>query len=140
MLKGLGKATGIAVVVLIIMIAVSMAFIFGFGLLSRSTAEFRGGTGQIEKVQADPNYRIAQYDHFFDLYAAIQADEHRLKNLEEELATGPGVDRVAQLNSTIMAVKNSRIQKITQYNADAMKADTEANFLSSDLPYQIPME
>ena len=46
-----------------------MAFliaVYGFGFLQRSTADYRGGTGERERVLADPNYRIAAYDDFYN--------------------------------------------------------------------------
>ncbi|MDR1197381.1 MAG: hypothetical protein LBL08_03890 [Candidatus Nomurabacteria bacterium] len=139
--KGIGLGMLAIIIIIVLVIVVAIIGIFGFGWLSRGTAEFRGETGQIEKVQADPNYRIAQYDHFFDLYAEIKADTSRLEILEEELTTtSPSAARVEQVNASVTAVKNSRAQKIARYEADAQKADTAANFLSSDLPYKIPAE
>jgi hypothetical protein len=135
--------TVIGAIVLIIGIPIALHFlgVFGGGSVQRFTADFRGGTDQIEKTHADANYRIAAYEDFYKQYAAIQADEQRIKNLKEELeTTNPSVSRIEQINTSITAVRNSRAEKITEYNAKARMADTRANFLASDLPYEIPLD
>lgn len=130
-----------AVVVAAVVIAFLAIHVFGFGWFSRLTADFRGETAVIERVHANPNYRIANYDHFYDLCAAIQADEDRIANLEQELASRLDRDdisfRVSQIESSLTAIRNSRSAKIRQYNADAHKTETRANFLASDLPFEL---
>ena len=133
---------GFFVIVIIVVLSVTLYLlgVFGGGFLQRTTADFRGETAQIEAVKADPNYRIASYEKFYDLYAAILADDDKIKNLKEELeTTNPSSSRIEQINSSITAVKNSRAEKIRQYNADAQKEDTRANFLASNLPYEISL-
>ena len=136
--RGGGAAIILGAVALVVIIALSIMAIFGIGLFQRSTADFRGETGQIERIQADPDYRIASYDAFFDKCAAVQSKEAQIKNLERELEdTDPSTARTERLQSSITALRNSRAELITEYNADASKEDTRANFLASSLPYQL---
>lgn len=120
---------------------VIVGLIFYFGSLQRSTAEFRGETDQIEKIQADGDYRIANYDHFFDLCGAVQAQEGKMITFEQQLADGDLSQSQANITqANLTAATNKRIDLITQYNADASKADTKANFLASSLPHELDME
>jgi hypothetical protein len=99
-------------------------------------AEPRGKVQQEEILQRGQN-RIARYDHFFNLCAAVQSDEATIGALTQELATDPPVSRVTQINATITALRSGRAEKINQYNADARKSGTIAQFRSSDLPFQL---
>ena len=110
---------------------------FGFGWFSRWTAEWRGGTAATEIVHADPNYRIAAYEHFFDLCAQVQSTEAGIRAQLDELDTDPPEARRVQIQANITAARKVRAELINQYNADATKEDTQANFLASSLPYHL---
>lgn len=131
---GLGALLAVAGLVLLLLLAAMWAF--GFGLFSKGTAEVRGQTGVRERTQANGAYRIAAYEHFYDLCASVQADEQTMAALREEAATATPA-RKAQIAATVTAVRANRAQSITQYNADARKTTTAANFKASDLPYQL---
>lgn len=115
-------------------IAVVLIILFTTGTLQKWTANWRGDVSATEQTQADGQYRIANYNHFFDLCASIQTDEARIQNLEET-ATDSVKDQ-----TTLTAVKNSRAEKINQYNADAAKEATAGQFRDSGLPYELHME
>lgn len=119
-----GSVVGVFVIVLGVM--------FATGSLQKLTADWRGDVQATEMTQADGSYRIANYDHFFDLCAAIQADEDRIKNVEEGDA--------AQKETTLTAMKNSRASKVREYNADAAKEATAGQFRDSGLPYEIDID
>lgn len=128
----------ISFVVLLVMVIVGAMWIFGFGLFQRSTADFRGETAEREQVFADANYRIASYDKFFDICASVQSKEDQISNLEMELdLTTPSASREERIYSSITALRNSRAELIRGYNADASKTDTRANFLASNLPFNL---
>lgn len=110
--------------------------VYGFGFLQRGTADFRGETGQIEQTKANSDYRIAQYDHFYDLCASVRSIESKINNMEEEVEESEG-QRETTLKTSITASKNKRDELIESYNADARKEDTRGNFRASDLPYEI---
>jgi len=141
--KGTHHATRWAIAIgafaLVAATVVGSMWIFGWGAFQRSTAEFRGETGQKERTVADPNYRIAQYDHFFDLCASVQSDEATIQVLLDELATKPSQKRTEQINATLAGVRANRASSINQYNADARKAGTAGQFRASDLPAHLDL-
>lgn len=111
-----------------------LAATYGTGWLQRLTANFRGETSQIEKIHARGDYRIAAYDTFYDRYESIEALEQQICTMRD--ADLPG----DQASVNEIALSNQRINLIAKYEADARKEDTKANFLASDLPYQIDTE
>lgn len=122
---------------LVVVVLTSAMWIFGFGFFQRETADFRGETAERERVLADPDYRIANYEHFFDLCVAVQNKEAMIRSQEEELNTNPPATRVAQINANLGALRASRESLINRYNADAMKHDTRGRFQASNLPFQL---
>jgi len=131
-----GKTIAAFLAFVVVVGVVMCVGVFGFGWFARSTADFRGRTAQIERVQGNGNYRIAAYDHFFDLCAQVQTTEASITNLRTE-RTSAGDVRAAQIDANITALSNARAGLINQYNADASKTDTQAHFLASDLPYRL---
>jgi hypothetical protein len=109
---------------------------FGFGLFSAGTAEVRGETGVRERTVADGNYRIAAYDRFFDLCAAVQAKEDAITALEAQQADATGTSK-ARITDNLLALTTSRASLIRKYNADAAKEGTRGQFRASSLPYTL---
>jgi predicted Zn-dependent peptidase len=131
----------IAAISIAVLLAFATMWLFGWGFFSRETADFRGQTDQVEQISADADYRIATYEQFFDLCAAVQTKEAELAAAQAELALeGLSDYRRQQLNANVTAITAARAELINQYNADAAKADTAANFRSSDLPYSLDIE
>jgi biopolymer transport protein ExbB/TolQ len=130
------KGIGIAVLAVVALIGLIIAGIYISGTISKKTANFRGDVGVKNKTLADPNYRIANYNHFFDLCASVQAREAAISNAKEEEKHATQA-RQMQLEGVITANRNERAELIAQYNADASKSYTQAQFLSSDLPYRL---
>lgn len=135
-----GKSLAALVAGFLVLILVTSMWIFGWGFFQRSTADYRGGTDATEQVQADGGYRIAKYEWFFDQCAAVQTKEGEIETAQAELDTKPDEDRAKQLNSNITALRNKRIELINEYNTESAKADTAANFKSSDLPFRLDKE
>jgi len=117
--------------------ALMLIAVYGFGQFQRITADFRGETSQIEKTQANANYRIAAYDHFYDRCAGVQSLESKIKNMKTELEAADSDQRKTVLNTSITASKNKRAELINSYNADARKEGTRGQFKASDLPYEL---
>lgn len=136
------KTNGVGAFKIIAGVVLSLALILGLVLVSGGmqyvTAAFRGEVAAEERTQGG-DYRIAAYEHFYDLCAAVQADEDRLNNLREERETADDA-RAAQLDTTITAVRNSRDSKIREYNSDARQEATRGQFRDSDLPYELDTE
>jgi hypothetical protein len=122
---------------IVVALVLSAMAVFGFGFFQRGTAEFRGKTGQIERTRANPAFRIASYDSFYNACAAVQSDEATISALKEELTTHPSPARVEQIQASLTALRAGRAEKINNYNADARKTATAGQFRASDLPYQL---
>lgn len=118
------------------LIAVFVALWFGGILFSNATADFRGNASVINKTRASGNYRIAQYDHFFDLCAAVQSTEGQITAQKGEIPFATPT-RKAQIYENVDALTASRFSLIAQYNADARKSYTAGQFRSSDLPFHL---
>lgn len=129
----LAAIAGIAIIVLL-----ALGIMWGTGTFSKETANFRGGVAATEKVFANGANRIAAYEKFYNLCASVEAKEATIKNIEAENANPLTSDERKQTNLiTLTALKSSRSQAVTQYNADANKTDTQANFQASNLPYML---
>lgn len=130
------KAAGVTALAIASVIAAAILFT-ALALVWRYViAEPRGRVQQEEILQQGQN-RIARYDYFFNLCAAVQSDEATIVALRQELETNPPASRVTQINATITALRSGRAEKINQYNVDARKSGTIAQFRSSDLPFQL---
>jgi hypothetical protein len=128
----------IAAISIAVLLAFATMWLFGWGFFSRETAGFRGQTDQIEQVSGDAEYRIAAYDSFFDQCAAVQTKEAELAAAQAELEiVSADSYRHGQLLANITAITAARAELINEYNADAAKADTKANFLASNLPHTL---
>ena len=94
---------------------------------------------QRERTVANGQYRIANYDKFFNDCAAIQAQEDKIRNTEaRETTTGTSSGFTeSQKASILLALENTRASLIRQYNQDAAKEGTSGQFRDSDLPYNI---
>lgn len=133
-MKSASKKVGLTIGAIVVAVGVFLGIMYGTGWLQRLTADFRGETAQIERVQADPNFRIAAYEQFYDRAGRIEALEEQICLMKEaELPEG-------QVSVNVLALSNQRIDLIKKYEADASKEDTRANFLASDLPYTIDTE
>lgn len=122
-----GLLAGVAAVVAVV--AVALMAVLGVGVFQRSTANFRGRTGAIEKTRGNGDYRVAQYDWFFSQCGAVQAQEDRIKIFTPDTSpTG---------TANLSAVEATRASLIREYNAKAAATGTSGQFRASDLPFQI---
>lgn len=142
--RELGAAASIALIGaalgLVIILAIGVMAVFGLGWFQQSTANFRGETAKRNQVEANGALRVAAYDHFHDLCAAIQTDEASIVNLQDELKTADDPQRKLVLVASITALRNNRAEDINDYNADSAKSYTIGQFRSSDLPFRIEIK
>lgn len=136
-IRGTTLAIIVGVCAVVVLIVVGLVGVYGFGWFQRGTADFRGRTNQINQVNGNGSYRIAAYDHFYDLCAGVQTDEARIASTQRDLKLTTDPARKMQLEANLSAQQNTRAGDINQYNADARKAATEGQFRASDLPYQL---
>ncbi|MFH8483131.1 hypothetical protein [Streptomyces sp. NPDC018055] len=100
------------------------------------TADVRGEASKREQTIANGAFRIATYEEFYDLCAAVQTSEQQLKALQTELDGKPSPDREERLRSSITAVTASRAESITTYNSKATQEHRTA-FQDARLPYTL---
>lgn len=131
------KATGAVLAGLVAVLVLMTAFTFGVGQWVRETAGWTGKTQQIQQTRGNGSYRIAAYDHFYDLCASVQDQEVTIESQQAELDTKPSADRAEQIQANLSALRANRGELINHYNADARKNATSGQFKSSDLPYQL---
>lgn len=126
--------------VAVIVVAALVAIAVGIGVYSIWTlsADVRGKAAVHNQIHGNANYRIAQYDHFFNLCAGVQSREAAIRNAQDEAKTA-SQSRKEQLAAVITANRNERAELINQYNADASAAGTRGNFLASNLPYHLDL-
>ena len=134
-----GIALKVGIVALAVALILAVMYVFGWGFFAKTTAPWRGEVGKHERVEGNADYRIAAYDHFFDLCAQVQSDEASIGGLRRELKADPRPtdERATQINASITALESNRAANINQYNADAAKQYTEGQFRSSGLPYRL---
>jgi hypothetical protein len=125
------------VFVVVTCLVIGSMFVFGFGLFSQKTANFRGETSKRNRVEANGAYRIAAYDHFFDLCAGVQTKEATIKALLDEKKAGTTPERLTIIAASLTGLRSGRASDINQYNVDARKSYTLAQFRASDLPFTL---
>lgn len=124
---------GAALAIVVALVIGGMA-VFGVGWFQRSTADFRGETAALEQIKANADNRISAYEYFFDLCASIQGHEDTIRNLRTELDGDPSEKRREQIHGAITVNQSQRDGKIRQYNSEASKDYTAAQFKDADLP------
>lgn len=121
----------------VILLVIGLVGVFGLGWFTDTTADRTGKTQQEQQINGNGSYRIAAYDHFYDLCAQVQTEEQSIRNLQNELKTTTDATRKTVIPASITALENNRASDINQYNADARKSYTLGQFKSSDLPFQL---
>lgn len=125
------------VLAIIGVVIVGWCFSAGIWGLGVATAGIYG-KGEAHKQIQSADFRIQAYDHFFNLYASIDANQKKLSDFEEQLALyEPGTKEYNMTIVNINGVKSILHDSISQYNYDAQKNWTEGQFRDNDLPYQI---
>lgn len=126
------KATAIGAAAVI---GIGAAIAGGFAI-KYATADVRGKVAANERIKSAPS-RIANYEHFFNLCAAVQANEAQIDALANELAASTTDRDRARVRTNITGVSAARQRAIFQYNADARKSYTAGQFRDSALPYEL---
>lgn len=122
---------GVAIVLFGITFSIAAAT---FGLRVATAGLIGKGEAHIQTQSAE--FRLYAYNHFFDVCAAVQANEGALDAQFESLTTATRDKDKARINANIAGIKAQRQANIATYNADALKW-TRGQFRDSDLPYQL---
>lgn len=97
------------------------------------SADVRGRIDANETIKSGAN-RIAQYDYFFALCAAVQDAEAALAAQQALLSVDPEDKRVL---ANIAGITAARASLINEYNVRAAREYTSGQFRDSELPYQL---
>jgi hypothetical protein len=103
------------------------------------TAPITGRVGAQQQIQSK-EMMITAYNHFFDLYAAIQSYDVTLQALNSQLEQVTSEKERERVLATIAGVTSQKARSIFQYNADAKKSYTIGQFRDWKLPYQLEEE
>ncbi|QBI53472.1 hypothetical protein [Streptomonospora litoralis] len=123
-------------VALLAIVALAAIAIYAFGGLARVTAGWRGEGEEIERTEADGDFRIAAYEEFYNLCTSVQDAEADIASLETELESDPPQARETQIQASLTAIRNTRAQAINDYNAAAAQ-EHRAELRDSDLPERL---
>lgn len=126
-----GKIAVYSILGFVVLIGVIVGGIFLGGGISLFTADFRGHVNTVEQTKANAAFRIANYNHYFDLCQEVQTWKGTLE-IEQ---TSPTPDQ-----DVMKMARRMILDGVNQYNADARKEYTSAIMLDSSLPYQISTE
>jgi len=121
---------------ILLVIVLAFMWVAGVGFFSKATAETRGQTGVREQTVADPRYRIANYDKFFEQCQAIVSLEGQIGLTKQSIQT----DDQTQLfydQQNLRALQGRRLELVSVYNANAAKAGTAGQFRDASLPQKI---
>lgn len=129
------KNIGIGLLVVVGLVAV----IAGGWAFRYYTAEIRGQVGAEEDIQSAA-YRVYSYDHFFKMYADIQAFDDQIRNQEELIAELSDEEEIQRYRKNINALRNRKASVVREYNADARREETAGQFRDDGLPYQIELD
>src|SRR3990167_4124013 len=106
-----------------------------FGMRVATAGLFGAGEAHIRTQSAD--FRLAAYNHFFDLCASVQGNEGQLDALfAERDDLDPASRDYGYTVKSITGVQGIRAQSVARYNQDALKW-TVGQFRDSDLPHQL---
>lgn len=118
-------------------IAISILTIYANNTILNTTAESRGQTQERERVVADGDYRIANYDYFYRTCNDIQAKNEKIASIQAQIeATGDEATK-AGLEQGLFAEQNSKIELIGDYNAKASQQNTAGQYRAAGLPSHI---
>lgn len=119
---------------LIGLLAIGIGALYLIGTIRKETAPFRGEVAAVEQIQGDGDFRVAAYQSFFDLCAAVQTAEAQVGIFADRVEDEPGN---GEARTNLDAARANRARLIAQYNGLASRDWTQGQFRDADLPYQI---
>ena len=115
----------IGIIAALVIVLIIVAYYAFAPAVARIDARVQGDIEQ-EYIIQDARTRVSTYEWFYDQYEQIQATE-----LKARIAKGTEEEAGIQMVLASM---------IAEYNAMARKEHTRAQWMPTDLPYQIEME
>lgn len=104
-------------------------------------APVEGAVEQREIVQGQGEYRIANYQMFYDLCHDIKAYEAQMEALEDERELESTSDnRKEEIGAALSGLRGQRARAIERYNSSSRQDLTRAMFKADDLPYELSVD
>lgn len=102
-------------------------------------APWKGEIEERNQTVGSGTYRIASYEWYFDQCSAIQTHEQIYGNYKTELGSdpAPSPDQAVRLKAGMTAEANTWAALVNEYNANAAKERTKAQFKDDGLPDNI---
>lgn len=122
----------------VIVAAISIGMTLFTGGVQWVTAPFRGAVDEREQTVASGDYRIANKNHFYSMCSSVQSKEDSIRNLENERENA-SEDRQGRIDTSLVALENSRAELIREYNADSANELREA-LRSDKLPESLDID
>lgn len=117
-------------------LAIPFALIYYFTALSTNTAEVRGNAGEKERVVADPGYRLANRDEFYEKCADIQATNEKIENWDAQAKAATDDFAKQQALDGKFAAEQQKQDLVADYNGMAENVNRGA-FRQAELPPHI---
>lgn len=115
----------IGIIAALVIVLIVVAYYAFAPAIARIDARVQGDIEQ-EYIIQDARTRVSTYEWFYDQYEQIQATEMKAR-------IAKGTEEEAGIQMVLASM-------IAEYNAMARKEHTRAQWMPTDLPYQIEME
>ena len=122
-----------AVVAIVVGVAILWGVLYGIAWFTADPL----GSLKARQTILSGEFRVAAYQHFFNLYSAVQGLEASLEAQSDLLAKTTDPKEQLRVRANIAGIMAERGRAVAQYNADARKDYTEGQFRDLDLPFQL---
>jgi hypothetical protein len=116
---------------------VILVLVVGAWAITVAWAPWKGAGDVRKQTQGNASFRIASYNHFYDLcgQARTLQQNARITRVEIRKATTP--DERYRQETNLQAQRNQLNELVNTYNQDARKTGTSGQFKASDLPFSL---
>jgi len=132
-------STGKIVLIVVGSILLILALSAGVWAFRYYTADVRGQVEMQEEVMSG-EFRQMSYEHFYNLYANIQAFEDQIRNQRSLMESLEDEEELKRYRQNVNALMNQRASVVREYNADVRMEGTRGQFLANDLPEEISID
>ena len=132
-------STGKIVLIVVGSILLILALSAGVWAFRYYTADVRGQVEMQEEVMSG-EFRQMSYEHFYNLYANIQAFEDQIRNQRSLMESLEDEEELTRYRQNVNALMNQRASVVREYNADVRMEGTRGQFLANDLPEEISID
>ena len=118
-------------------VAAVLALVVGVWALTVVWAPWKGAGDVRKQTQGSAAFRIASYDHFYDLCGQARALQQNAAITRSLIRKANDPSEKARQETNLQSQRNQLNELVNTYNADARKTTTAGQFRSSDLPFTL---